>query len=195
MTSSIIPLWANLTITQSLLLGVLFLFVSQPWQFGVVRFYSVPLPPRCPPLLLTAHPVQVGILQAYVHESISVQKGVVLPKKSPRSHFERPFTPQNQPVRPRDLVKTHFKRFPTFNLSMSNICFRYFVLDFFGVENPLDVVFVRILRFLTKTDYATRLLAVFCFRWTCSQPCTPNNGQTSVLTKVVLCMAGRADYD
>ena len=71
------------------------------------------------------------------------------------------------------------------------ISFRIF-FDFFGVENPLDVIFVMILRFFKTTDYATRLLAVFCFRWTYSQPCTHNNGQTSVLTNVVLCMAGRA---
>ena len=44
-----------------------------------------------------------------------------------------------------------------------------------------------ILRFLKETDHATRLLAVFCFRWTYSQLCTSKNAQTSVRTKVVLC--------
>ena len=57
--------------------------------------------------------------------------------------------------------------------------------EFFGVGNPLDVIFVRFLRFLKETDHAIRLLAVFCFRWTYPQLCTSKNGQTSVQTKVV----------
>ena len=71
-------------------------------------------------------------IHAYVRELISVQKGVVYHKKRRRSNFERPFTPQNQPVRPLDLVKTHFKRFPTFNFSTSKFFFCIF-FEFFGV--------------------------------------------------------------
>ena len=72
--------------------------------------------------------------------------------------------------------------------------FRIF-FDFFGVGNPLDVVFVRILRFVKKMDHATRLLAVFYFRWTNSQPCTPKSDQTSILTKVVLCWTTKATHE
>ena len=120
--------------------------------------------------------------RTYVHGSISVRKGVVLPLKRRRSDFERPFTLQNQPVRPRLPVKTRFRSFPTFYFSMfENFVFSN-LFDFFGVGNPLDVVFVRILTFLKKTDHATRSLAVFCFRWTCSQHRTSKKGPTSVRT-------------